>query len=280
MRELKPYQDKQTLERLIREAGSYKGAAIVLGVNEKTVTAWAKKFGIASAGSQGARRHSLDKGYFHNIDTEPKAYWLGFLMADGCVYVGSGKNSLRLQVNLQISDKDILEKFNKAISSDYNITEKQIYNKKTKKTYAAAQLKINCTSMCKDLIKHNVTPRKSLVCTMPEISPDLIRHYIRGYLDGDGHIGRDKINRWEMDFCGGKSMMQTFQNYFENHGIVSAIYKINHSKAVSLTINSRECVKKAKDLLYEGATVYLERKFRKLDDLEKYLSRQTETSGQ
>ena len=51
-------------------------------------------------------KHNLNKEYFKNIDTEEKAYWLGFIAADGCVYKMS-KNAHRLQINL--SYKDILQ---------------------------------------------------------------------------------------------------------------------------------------------------------------------------
>ena len=31
-------------------------------------------------------KHNLNKDYFKNIDNEEKAYWLGFIAADGCIY--------------------------------------------------------------------------------------------------------------------------------------------------------------------------------------------------
>ena len=42
--------------------------------------------------------------------------------------------------------------------------------------------------MCTDLMKLDVVPRKSLIAEMPNINKSLVRHFIRGYFDGDGNI--------------------------------------------------------------------------------------------
>ena len=59
--------------------------------------------------SESKKKYKLNEHCFDEIDTEEKAYWLGFIAADGCVYKNS--NAWRLQINLKSSDKHHLEKF-------------------------------------------------------------------------------------------------------------------------------------------------------------------------
>lgn len=85
---MKPYQDKQLLELLYEIYKSQSKVAEVLKCNEKTVAAWMKKFEIVSVGAQGARKRNVNNSYFKEIDTEEKAYWLGFIYADAvCIKV-------------------------------------------------------------------------------------------------------------------------------------------------------------------------------------------------
>ena len=209
-------------------------------------------------------RHKLNKEYFKTINTEEKAYWLGFLMADGCVYKGASANSYRLQINLQESDKNILEKFNKALESDYSIITKEIYNKKTDKTYKTAMLKINNTDLCLDLIKHNIVPRKTFNCKFPNISKELYRHFIRGYFDGDGCITSYLNNqKGRYTFAGTESLLTSFQNILKEANIESHIYKVKNKEIFELTSSSIPEIIKFYNFLYNNATVYLERKHNK-----------------
>ena len=49
----------------------------------------------------------INKNFFNKIDTEEKAYFLGFLYADG--YNNTDRNSVAL--SLKEDDKEILEKY-------------------------------------------------------------------------------------------------------------------------------------------------------------------------
>lgn len=59
-------------------------------------------------------KYSLNENFFQEINTEEKAYWLGFLMADGCI-LDQPQRSKRLTVALKEKDINILHKLNKSL---------------------------------------------------------------------------------------------------------------------------------------------------------------------
>ena len=48
----------------------------------------------------------FDNTIFEKIDSEEKAYWLGFLEADGCLH--SGKGDYRIELGLKEEDYSTL----------------------------------------------------------------------------------------------------------------------------------------------------------------------------
>ena len=63
------------------------------------------------------RKYNVNDNFFDNIDTEEKAYVLGFLFADGCIY----KKRSQVYIKLNRKDKCILEKINTALCSNFPI---------------------------------------------------------------------------------------------------------------------------------------------------------------
>ena len=173
-----------------------------------------------------------------------------------------------------MADIEQLEHFQKAIGSNYEIEKKDVNGS------MVAQLKINCTKMCNDLISNNITPKKSLTVIMPNNLPsELIRDYIRGYFDGDGNIKNyyDKNNRHRYNFniVGGIDMLTQIQ---ENIPCSTYIYKLKrNSEIFSLETTKRENMIIIYNYLYNDATVFLKRKKDIFDNL---LSRLTEMQGQ
>ena len=58
--------------------------------------------------------YNYNEKYFEEINTERKAYWLGFLYADGYIepiYRKEKIKAYRIEVGLSIIDKNTLEKF-------------------------------------------------------------------------------------------------------------------------------------------------------------------------
>lgn len=52
-----------------------------------------------------SRKHFFNESYFEVIDTEDKAYWLGFLYADGNIYYHKDKNGDRKGGKVELSLK-------------------------------------------------------------------------------------------------------------------------------------------------------------------------------
>ena len=225
---------------------------------KKTIKINAKKYGLTSKiGSQGARKHKFNERYFENIDSEEKAYWLGFIAADGCVY--KNKQSYRLQINLKGSDIDHLKKFQKAICSDYKITEKKVGKAQSN----TCQLKINSTKMCNDLIKNNIIERKSIIFEPPILNKNLMNHFIRGYFDGDGWITSYKRKdsngyRNEVGIIGGKKALNYFIDFLPKG--FSKYEKYKDDKIIQISGSSIKTISETYNYLYENATIFLDRK--------------------
>lgn len=260
---------KSVIENYIEQGISFKEAAKKEGVTYNTFLRWAGKYNLKSPiGNHGAKKTSYNYDFFETIDTEEKAYWLGFIAADGCVYYDSGR--MRLQINLKGSDKEHLEKFQKAIGSTYKITEKFV------KQSPVCQVKINSNKMCEDLSKYNIVPRKSIIYTPVEISEELTHHFIRGFFDGDGWIKdyeRKNSNSFRVNvgIVGGDNCLDYFKKHLPEG---FSIYKLkNNDNVKSLESSSREVLKATYDYLYKDATVFLNRKKERFDNI---LSRLTE----
>lgn len=246
---------KEILESQLDKGKTIKEVAESLGVSCSTVSRYKQTYGLKTKiGTQGARTHRFNEDYFKVIDSEEKAYWLGFIAADGCVYKNS--NAWRLQINLKRADKHHLDKFQRAIGSDYKIAEKLV------NTSEVCQLKINSKTMCDDLIALGIIQRKSLVIEMPTIHRSMVRHFIRGYFDGDGNIKNfvDKNNRLRYNFniVGGLSMLNSINKQMP---CTLEMYKINRTNDIySLETTSKEKLVLIYDFLYKDSNVFLERK--------------------
>lgn len=130
--------EKELFENLLTKH-TVKEIAVILKVTKSTVYKKLKKYNLLKT-SRTCNRYSVNQEFFKDIDTEEKAYWLGFLYADGCIYKGASKNSYRMQINIQASDSDVLEKFKNSIQANNPITYKTIQEK-----HNIATLKINNT---------------------------------------------------------------------------------------------------------------------------------------
>ena len=272
--EIAPYMNKTYMTELYNKYRSGSKISELLNCNEKTIYRWLEKHGIdtSKTGSQGARKHFYNEDYFKKIDTERKAYFLGFILADGCVYLGANKNSYRFQMNLQMKDKYILEELQRDIGSDYKIQDKQFGYKKNGDPKFISLLKINSSKLCEDLMNLGVIPRKSMKQEMKKdlISDNLIKHFIRGYFDGNGSCSIKK-KQISLDFFGSKTICLQIDECLKLNNInKNVLYGNRKNELYGLRINNTDNKILLYYYLYKNATIYLKRKKEKFDKFLQY----------
>ena len=134
-------------------------------------------------------KYKIDSGYFKEINTEYKAYILGFIFADGSVYQPPGKNrQLVFRIGVQEEDSYILDKLSTDAAGNHKYTVRTPSS--IAKGYKPQVLvTISSNELCQDLIKLGCNIRKSKEgIIFPNLKPEMVRHFIRGFLDGDGSI--------------------------------------------------------------------------------------------
>lgn len=219
-------------------------------------------------------KYNYNSDYFEVIDCANKAYWLGFLYADGCVSVLHQENKnvdcMHLEITLCKKDKKHLEKFRTCLESDVPIVDKIV--KLNNKEYEECRLTISCTKMCRDLIKLGCIPKKTFSIRLP--NDDIVPHefkkdFIRGYFDGDGCICVSTMANKphiEVTFSGTELMMGDISKYLVQELVIRQIPKMMHdsrSHGVSFFIYGEDTIKDFLDYLYKDSELYLDRKYLK-----------------
>lgn len=143
--------------------------------------------------------YKVNEDFFDKIDSEIKAYLLGFFVADGCITMNSGcKNSYCLSVNLTKEDEYIIKLFNDYICPNNHIRNN---NHQTKGMHRreTSIIKWTSTKMKETLFNYNIRMRKTydftFVFPFEKIQKEYIWDFIRGFFDGDGHISYSETTK-------------------------------------------------------------------------------------
>lgn len=240
------------------------------GVTRGAITTLLKRHGVKIKDSQSRRKWAVNDNYFNIIDTEEKAYILGFFYADA--YNRADQNHVTMF--LQEGDKDILEKISEAVSQIRPL----VYSvKKGKNNQNQWGIVISSRQICQDLIKWGCPQAKTLIIEWPEfLHPKLFRHFLRGMWDGDGHVGNgpafvvstknfcielQKLIKRIFNFGG-----CVYQNRTDTNNDITHCYSINGKNQLRVFL----------DWLYKDSTIYLDRKYNKyLEIVEKIIKNPT-----
>lgn len=246
------------IENLRKAEEEYANSAIGIreisnkyGFQRQIFTGWLLAKGYEIINKRASK--SFDITYFDNIDTEEKAYWLGFLFADGAIT--QYQHSYDIELGLKIEDKNHVEKFAKAVGKEYV---------NSKSTYRSRCI-LGSKHMFDTLCSYGCVPRKSLILKFPNKTifkyESLIRHFIRGYVEGDGCLSYcDKKHTTPcIRILGTEDFLNGIKEIFNSKNKLSLNSKDNEITKV-LSFTGKKAFGFA-NYLYQDATVYLDRKY-------------------
>lgn len=222
------------------------------------------KRGWDRKGKSGKRTYKIKENFFNCIDTEQKAYILGFICADG--HIATDK----LVITLAIKDIDILHKIKLALHSTHplrKVFRRNPYTNSKNKILTLVELGIGSRKLVKPLFNMGLTSNKTYTLNgdiMKFIPNHLVRDFLRGYFDGDGNVMFGKRYssgyKYNINVCGNKDfLLNSFQKHFPT---INKLYKYLHSKqCYTWRVSGKDRVKDFMYYLYDNSSIFLSRKY-------------------
>lgn len=261
-----PYDDEEAASKYL-SGESLASIGQDVGADPTTIMNRLESYGVARRPKTGRRKYDLLPDFFSVISCEKQAYFLGLLFADGCNH---GK-----YVSISLADRDLVIACRDLIypNKDRPISTYpgSLYHGHRGKDRHV--LLISSRSIACDLKKLGMVERKSLVLEFPAaLSPELNRHFIRGYFDGDGCLSLSADKSANMYIRSSWRVLGTMQFI----GVVGEIINaelgirasIRSSRSVfELCISGNRQVHRTCSWMYQDATIFLQRKYDRYKNL-------------
>ena len=244
---------------------SYKEMAKQLDRTKTAVDLKVNRLGLKKS------KYVYNEKFFENIDTEEKAYWLGFIYADGYVCAGKYNGSISsYEVSIELSsvDKNHLIKFVNSINGNIGITEFTKYAGTPPAYHNMCSVRIYSKKMFDDLNNIGVVQNKTFVIKFPMfLDENLKRHFIRGYFDGDGSVFENKQRKCVR--CNFTTASKEFAEHITKCLIANGMrcYITRYHTIYQCNISGMYNVGMFRNFLYKDSNIFLDRKFNKFVEL-------------
>lgn len=259
-----PETEINTIQNLLKTK-TRKEVSKIYNTSKSAIDRYIKKYNIHTEGRSRLNESKLkfDINYFDEID-EKKAYWLGFIAADGCL-----KNN---KVSLVSKDREMIEKFQYDLHSEHKLSIVTIFDKRTKKEYTSYKISITNNFFTKKVEKY-INNDKSNNFILPKIDEKYYSFFIAGMFDGDGSIsyyGKNK-NLIRCNLISTKECLIEIQSIIEKIGVKKTeLYQYKNSKNLWKMHLYSEAYYFLKYIYDENfSEIYLSRKFNKFKNYEK-----------
>lgn len=245
------------------------------GCDQVTVSKYLKKQGVTiSPRPPEALKYSCDEEFFKEIDNETKAYWLGFILAEGWLSeqkdmrVTPSRVSRRMGIELSTTDIAHLVLFKTAVQSEAKISQRT--RKGKTKGINLCCIRIGSAKFCENLAKHTGVGSKSRKIKMPSLPAELKRHLIRGFFDGEGSVYIQKRGRQRT-----VSITSNAESFLKEIAaeldFPAKIYPYKTTDCFKLSISKQALLAKFYNFLYRDASIYLPRKRLKFEEMSRML---------
>ena len=251
-------------------------------VTRVTASKFLTKIGVKNTVGNHYRTYYHNEDYFEAIDDEHKAYWLGFMFADGYILNNDNRYG-EDQFGISIAKQDIqtLYQFKQDIKATNPIHE---YERSIHVGQSLCRIQLTSQKTVNDLIDKGCVKQKTYVLEPPKNVPlDLIPHFIRGFFDGDGSIIKTKTEKnrclktdnyvYSIDFTTTKAVAEWLYKYFKAGSIIK---EPRRNYTWYYTLGGHKQVINFYHLLYDNATIYMERKYLRFQEL---LNKYNESQG-
>lgn len=201
---------------------------------------------------------TLLEDYFENIDSEEKAYWLGWIISDGAITNQPEKSKFQLEITIKQEDEEILH----LLEKDLNV-----FNKVYPSQQIYSRFSLGCKKIVQDLAKMGISQNKSFIVKVPNFDEKYNSAFIRGIFDGDGgfttYTRSSGQKCQELSFCGNEyvitwvlhTLLKNIPNLTHN-----SITKENSIKRIRWS--SKKDIKLIRDYIYKNHNNhYLKRKY-------------------
>lgn len=244
---------------------SYREIGEQIGFTERQVRGWLNNHGHI-------KYRKINDTYFENIDTPLKAYFLGFIYADGWICANENPRNYEFGMELQSQDKYILDKLNEELGGL-----NKIYHKDPHVLYIGEQavhgghsdtLRVYSKPLVLSLIKNGIETNKTLKPVYPVVDKSFFFDWLRGYIDGDGCFYSNDGFRVVMHITSARrEPLEYIMGVLDSYDIKTSIYRENDRKYRLMCYSQNSVSKLVGYLYHSNDLLFLKRKYEKIKHL-------------
>lgn len=258
-------EENKILDLYVKQIKSLSYIAKQFNVDSSVIKRLLIKYNIEIRNNNTYKKKKLNENYFHKIDSFDKAYWLGFIYADGYI------TNTTFGIKLKSTDIKHLHKLKNCLESEHKIG---IGNNESE-TYGNCEycyLCINNKQLVQDLLSQGVFYNKSKILKPPSIDSKFIPAFIRGYFDGDGSVYEySKTHEGSISFVGTKELLEfILENLKTCCSTNTNIYKYKNKDIYEIKIGGSNNFSNIYKYLYSDDSMYLDRKKQKYENILAY----------
>lgn len=268
--------DNSQIERIVKlysDGVSAKSLAQKFSIRKERIQKWVAQEGLLRSKNESHRFTPFNETIFDAIDTPSKAYWLGFIYADGC----NAPDVNTVRIGLKGSDEIHLKK----AAVFFGLSEDKVTRKIRNDGADVTNLNLYSKHLCQRCTEVGVPKAKSLIAMYPLwLEKSLHRHFIRGVFDGDGSIKvASKTGEWNASFVGTENTIRSITNIVQNElSIHSYIAHVSENNTWTSEITGNQQVFRFCSWLYSDIddSIYLDRKHERFLKLKEWIEKKLE----